>query len=62
MSSTIQKPARKGRKSIFKTGRTVSFKMDKANADRAQSIAFGRNIPFSMWMRQAAEEKMQREA
>lgn len=60
-SQKKQKETR-GRKSMFPKGRTVSFKTDEAKANKFQKAAYNRQIPFSMWMREAAEEKFAREA
>lgn len=53
---------RRRKMSMFTKGRTVTFKMDGAKADAAQKAAWGKGKPFSLWMREAAEEKLTREA
>jgi hypothetical protein len=56
-----EKPARRRKMSMFTKGRTVTFKMDGSKADAAQKSAWGKGKPFSLWMREAAEEKLARE-
>lgn len=61
MSKAANPKPRKVRQPMFQKGRTVSFKMDEAKANAAVRAAYIREIPFSMWMREAAEDKMERE-
>lgn len=51
----------KKRPSMFKNGRTVSFKMEEAITLAAMKSAYSKGKAFSLWMREAAEEKMARE-
>ncbi len=42
-------------------GQMVSFKLEKEIAEAARKLAFARMIPLSMWLREAAREKLKRE-
>lgn len=53
---------RKERVKMFPNARTVSFKMNEGTAKAATKAAYARQVPFSMWMREAAEEKLAKEA
>ncbi len=55
------KPPRRQRRPMFKKGRTVSLKMEDAIATAAMKAAHGEGKAFSLWMREAAKEKMARE-
>lgn len=39
----------------------ISVSMDKITLAAARKLAFGRQIPFSMWMREAAQAKLKRD-
>lgn len=61
MNKTQTKTQATKRQSMFRNGRTVSFKMENAVTVAAMKSAYSKGKPFSLWMREAAEEKMARE-
>lgn len=61
MGKTHSKIQKTPRQSMFRNGRTVSFKMENATTVAAMKSAYSKGKPFSLWMREAAEEKMARE-
>jgi hypothetical protein len=61
MSKPQARPQKLKRPSMFRNGRTVSFKMEEQMILAAMKSAYNRQVPFSMWMREAAEDKLARE-
>jgi hypothetical protein len=61
MTKPTAKPPKSRRPSMFKNGRTVSFKGEDSIFTAAMKAAYRGGKSFSLWMREAAEEKMARE-
>jgi len=60
MPSTSPKTETDNRK-LFDSPETVSFQLEKKEVTKVRSVARGRKIPVSQWLREAAREKLDRE-
>lgn len=61
MTKPTAKPKKSTRQAMFKNGRTISFKGEDSVFVAITKAAYRAGKSVSLWMREAADEKMARE-